>query len=120
MSVQQPVDAPPSIPRRENWKPHKRRARVVSKRFDGGGPIETRECKECRAHFEVPATRDRDFCSDACRQSHLKRRMLRGLAIIDDALRYRGDRKDPTAFGDLCARLSVFLEEDRKIGRSSW
>ncbi len=46
--------------------------------------------------------------------------MLRGLAIIADIMRWRGDRKDKDALADVCHKVSIFLDEDKKAGRPSW
>jgi hypothetical protein len=104
--------------RPEYWKPHKTHARVISK--GKGGEPDTLACIECGHPFPKHPTHPKDCCSKPCNAARQNRRIKRGLAIIDDALRWRGNRKDARAVGDLCAKLSIFLEEDRAAGRPSW
>lgn len=65
-------------------------------------------CMECGEAFQTLRPGYDRFCQASCRKSHNNRRMLRGLAIIDDAMAYNDD--------EVTKRVTQFHEEDRKRG----
>jgi len=58
----------------------------------------------------------RRFCDRACNAAHMRRRHLRGLAVIDAGLYWRKSR-DKQALSTLCYLLDQFNREDRAAGR---
>lgn len=95
------------------------RARFVRWEWMGPKKVAIRICKETGVEF-TDKNGQMDFANSIARGIHLQRRIKRGLAIVDLALRWRGDRKDKAAVGDLCNVISMFLDEDKKAGRPSW
>lgn len=98
---------------------HRKRALLIRYEMIGGVRLAIRRCKETGQEFTDRTGRS-DFINRQATVVYGQRRMQRGLAIIDTAMRWRGDRKDKTALADLCFILSLFLEEDRIAGRPSW
>ena len=101
-------------------EPHPIHARVVRSFLRDDKKWEERICKNCGGTFECLANSRRDYGDDPCRMAFLQRRQRRGLMAIDALMRYRRDRKDKTALGDLCQIAGLFIAEDRAVGRPSW
>lgn len=99
---------------------HHVKSAVVRRFVRDGIKMEVRRCKNCGGEFEWAADLPKDFGCQPCRAEFLKRRQARGLQIIDAAMRWRGDRSDPTAMPALCAMISEFIAQDRAAGRDSW
>lgn len=95
------------------------RARFVRWENHDGKKVAIRLCKETGVEF-IDKNGQMDFANAQARADHLRRRIKRGLALVDICLRWRGDRSDPTGLADLCFVISIFLEEDKKAGRPSW
>lgn len=95
------------------------RARLVRWESVGGKRVGIRVCKETGTEFP-DINGQMDFRDKQARSDWLKRRMRRGLAAIDTAMRWRRDRSDKKALADLCSILSMFIDEDKKEGRPSW
>lgn len=107
--------------RSESWSPHRTRAIVLRWDVINASRVAIRQCKECTKEYADDRPRHpSDFCCKAHQVAFKNRRQKRGLAIIDDAMRYRRFRKDKTAFGDLCAKISAFIDEDKANGRPSF
>jgi len=96
------------------------RAKVLARFERDGKQWERRVCKNCGGTWECLASSRAEYGSGPCRIAFLQRRQRRGLMVIDAAMRYRRNRKDKAAFGDMCQILGLFIAEDRAAGRPSW
>ncbi len=92
---------------------------VLREWYDGIVLMRECACKNCGEPFVSRAAYERHFCTKACKKTDSLRRQSRGLAIIRSAMKWRG-KQDLAALADLCARLSEFLEQDKRAGRPSW
>lgn len=97
----------------------RQRARFVRWEAINGRRLAIRICKETGKEF-ADKTGSTDFADAAARNAYFQRRIRRGLAIIDTAMRWRIYRSDKDALSDLCNIIAVFADEDKKDGRQSW
>lgn len=79
-------------------------------------------CGECGKPF-APRIRDQSFCTRECKQTFHNRGIQRGNRLYPLVYRWRALRSsDPdasnAAFSQLCAQLSLWIDEDRRAGRA--
>jgi len=76
-----------------------------------GAPLGVRFCRECGLPFH-PTRVDQDFCATKCRQTLHHRRSMRGVALYDFAMEWRGKRLKG-GFTELCRIIDEWLRDER-------
>ena len=80
-------------------------------------------CAECAKSFEKNPARESRFCSSSCRYTWANRRKMRGAELYDllMAMRFRrGPAKALGLWALICRMCSVWNDEDKAVGRSSF
>lgn len=84
--------------------------------YAGDGKRACRECNKSLRDF----SRNARFCSNKHKARFNNRRVARGGIVYDLAMRWRLNREDTAALGELCHQLAMFADQDKLDGRKSW